>query len=205
MTKLSREIRTATNDIVRMIDLALGTQLEKEGREYLEAVKSLAESLLNIIENLGDPAGNSAAKTTASPDPAANKGLRILVAEDNVVNQKLAVRLLQKMGHEAIVAVNGQEAVAASEKEDFDLILMDIQMPLMDGFEATAAIRQRENREGRSIPIVALTAHATAGHLEKCLAAGMDGYVAKPIKKKQLLAEITRLLPQREAEQPVTS
>ena len=123
------------------------------------------------------------------------EGLRILVAEDNIINQKLAVRILQKMGHDASVAVNGQEAVSALEKDDFDLVLMDVQMPLMDGFEATAEIRKLGSSKKNSVPIIALTAHVIEGYAEKCVAAGMNGYVSKPIKKKQLIAEMARLLP----------
>ena len=112
--------------------------------------------------------------------------LRVLLAEDNLVNQRLATRLLEKRGHHVAVAGNGQEALAALEREDFDLVLMDVQMPEMDGFEATAAIRQKENMNGRHLPIVALTAHAMKGDREKCLAAGMDDYLSKPIRPQEL-------------------
>ena len=112
--------------------------------------------------------------------------LRILVAEDNLVNQRLAVRLLEKRGHRAVVAGNGREALEALKKESFDLILMDVQMPQMDGVEATAAIRQEEGGSGRRLPIIALTAHAMKGDREKYLAGGMDGYLAKPIRPLEL-------------------
>jgi signal transduction histidine kinase/DNA-binding response OmpR family regulator len=112
--------------------------------------------------------------------------LRVLLAEDNAVNQRLAVRLLEKRGHRVTVACNGQEALQALEKEKYDLVLMDLQMPEIDGFEATAKIRQSEVGNGSHLPIVALTAHAMKGDREKCLAAGMDGYVSKPIRPQEL-------------------
>ncbi|MGA8224458.1 MAG: two-component regulator propeller domain-containing protein [Candidatus Acidiferrales bacterium] len=112
--------------------------------------------------------------------------LRILLAEDNVVNQKLAVKLLEKRGHRVKLAQNGKEALAAMELEKFDIVLMDVQMPEMDGFEATAAIRAQEMRSGGHIPIVAMTAHSLKGDEERCLAAGMDGYLSKPIRMQEL-------------------
>jgi len=112
--------------------------------------------------------------------------LLILLAEDNLVNQRLAMRLLEKRGHSVVVAGNGRETLAAFESGDFDLILMDLQMPEMDGFEATTAIRNWERARGNRIPIVALTAHAMKGDREKCLAAGMDGYLTKPIRPHEL-------------------
>jgi CheY-like chemotaxis protein len=124
--------------------------------------------------------------------PARLSPLRILLAEDNAVNQKVAVRMLEKEGHSVTVVANGREAVLAAERQTFDLILMDIQMPEMDGFDATRAIRKQEDG-GKRTPIIALTAHAMAGDKERCLDAGMDGYVTKPIRVLDLMAEITRL------------
>jgi CheY-like chemotaxis protein len=117
--------------------------------------------------------------------------LRILLAEDSLVNQKLAVALLKKRGHDVVVANNGSEAVAESEAGHFDLILMDIQMPEMDGFAATSAIRDRQAQLGVRTPIIALTAHAMKGDRERCLEAGMDEYVAKPLRVEQLFDAIT--------------
>jgi CheY-like chemotaxis protein len=116
--------------------------------------------------------------------------MHILVAEDNATNQKLAVRLLERHGHTVKVASNGYEAIAAQAAEPFDLILMDVQMPEMDGLAATEALR----REGVRIPIIALTAHAMAGDRERCLAAGMDDYVTKPVNPEELFAKIDALL-----------
>src|SRR5271157_1011060 len=113
--------------------------------------------------------------------------LHVLLAEDNAVNQKLAARLLEKHGHHVTVTSNGHEALAALDRDNFDVVLMDVQMPEMDGFEATAVIRVREQSTGRHLPIIAMTAHAMQGDRERCLAAGMDGYIAKPIKAQELL------------------
>ena len=119
--------------------------------------------------------------------------LRVLLAEDNEVNQELAVRMLEKRGHAVTVAGNGREALAALGGGAFDLVLMDVQMPEMDGLEATAAIREREAGAGRHIPVIALTAHAMKGDRERCLAAGMDGYLSKPIRTAELSEAIARL------------
>jgi CheY-like chemotaxis protein len=116
------------------------------------------------------------------------------LAEDNEVNQTLAVRLLQKRGYHVTVAADGFAAWTAVRKQKFDLVLMDIQMPEMDGFEATARIRQDERSSGRHIPIVAMTAHALKGDLERCLASGMDLYLSKPIRTSELYATVENAL-----------
>ena len=113
---------------------------------------------------------------------------RILLAEDNPVNQRLAVKLLEKQGHSVRVANNGREALDTLEQETFDLVLMDIQMPVLSGLEAAAIIREREKESGEHTRIIALTANAMSGDREKCLAAGMDGYLSKPIRVEELLA-----------------
>jgi PAS domain S-box-containing protein len=112
--------------------------------------------------------------------------LRVLLAEDNLVNQRLAVRLLEKRGHQVVVAGTGLEALKALEKESFDLVLMDVQMPEMDGLEATAILREKEKVTGLHQPVVALTAHAMKGDREKCIEGGMDGYLTKPIRPQEL-------------------
>ncbi|MGA2435327.1 MAG: ATP-binding protein, partial [Bryobacteraceae bacterium] len=121
-------------------------------------------------------------------------GAKILLVEDNAVNQKLAMRLLEKRGHKVTLAANGRDAVAAAGNEHFDLILMDVQMPVMDGFAATAAIREREKATGAHTPIVAMTAHALLGYQERCLAAGMDAYLSKPVRAEELYAALEHWL-----------
>jgi two-component system sensor histidine kinase/response regulator len=130
---------------------------------------------------------------------------RILLAEDNAVNRELALRLLEKHGYRVITATNGREALAVLEKEAVDLVLMDVQMPEMDGFEATRAVREGERKSGAHLPIVAITAHAMKGYREQCLTAGMDGYIVKPIQIKELFETIARYLPAQFAEEPSAS
>jgi CheY-like chemotaxis protein len=119
--------------------------------------------------------------------------LRVLLAEDNPVNQQVARRLLEKIGHTVTVVSNGREGLHALEHQTFDLIVMDVQMPEMDGFQATAAIRQKEKQSNSRIPIIALTANAMSGDRELCLSAGMDGYVTKPVRSQDLVNEINRI------------
>jgi PAS domain S-box-containing protein len=133
------------------------------------------------------------ALVTRYSSQAEKSGLRVLVAEDNMVNQRLAVRLLEKQGYAPVVVGTGRAALEAIEKDEFDLVLMDVQMPDTDGFEATAAIREKEKGTGKHLPIVAMTAHAMIGDRERCLAAGMDGYVSKPISREELAREIDRI------------
>ena len=140
-------------------------------------------------------AASATAALRALPKPAAtNRPLRILLTDDNVVNQRLAARLLEKQGHVVRVASNGREALEALTREAFDVALLDVQMPELDGFQATAQIRDGERTAGGHLPIVAMTAHAMAGDRERCLAAGMDGYLAKPIDPITLAKEIRRVL-----------
>lgn len=130
---------------------------------------------------------------------------RVLPVEDNAVNQTLAIRLLEKRGYVVSVAGDGREALAALEKDNFDVVLMDIQMPEMDGLEATAAIRQKEKFSGRHIPIIAMTANALKGDQERCLEAGMDAYIAKPIRTKELFAAIEAIFDRNGATQALES
>lgn len=145
-----------------------------------------------VVGRLGPTAEQGAADVPSQP---AGGGCRILLAEDNAVNQKLACRLLEKQGHTVIVAPDGAAAVAAWEREPFDIILMDVQMPNVDGLQATAIIREREAGTGRHIPIIAMTAHALAGDRERFLAAGMDDYISKPIDMNRLTALLNRYRP----------
>ena len=127
--------------------------------------------------------------------------LRVLLAEDNVVNQNLAVRILEKMGHEVVIAENGKLAVAQLQKGRFDLVLMDIHMPEMDGYAATEAIRRWESVRGRHTPIVAVTANTMASSRDQYLKKGMDGYVAKPISA-EAVARAIRFVFEKIAEHP---
>ena len=131
----------------------------------------------------------------AGAEEEGREGLRILLAEDNQVNRRVVELLLEKNGHSIRSAVDGEEALAAYGEEIFDVVLMDVQMPVMDGFAATAAIRARERETGVRVPIIAMTAHAMTGDRERCLAAGMDDYVSKPIQVKDLLAALERSVP----------
>lgn len=119
--------------------------------------------------------------------------LRVLLTEDNAVNQKLAVRLLEKRGHSVVVAGNGREALETLSREPVDIVLMDVQMPEMDGFEATRRIRERERTTGEHLPIIAMTAHAMKGDRERCLAEGMDGYISKPLRPGELYESVESL------------
>jgi CheY-like chemotaxis protein len=158
----------------------------------------------SIQTALGRPAAGNAAPALIPRDTlrAGKSKLTVLLAEDNAVNQRLVVRLLEKQGHSALVVGTGRAALEALEEREFDLVLMDVQMPDMDGFEATAAIRDREKGNGKHVPIVAMTAHAMTGDQERCLAAGMDGYVAKPISAQALATEINRVRTAYSASQP---
>jgi len=159
-------------------------------------------SIFHFTVDLGLQAESTAApeKTAPAADAASDfstsltRPLRILLVEDNAVNRLLAQRLLQKRGFQVTIASNGKEAISATQAAEFDLILMDIQMPEMDGFEATAEIRKHESAIGKHTPIIALTAHAMKEDRERCLAAGMDSYVTKPIRRDELFRAIHVLL-----------
>jgi len=153
--------------------------------------------LLNaVLLALGQSIETTAAPSwPVEPGAATSKRLHVLVAEDNAVNQRVVVRLLEKMGHIPVIARNGQEAVETYESRPFDVVLMDVQMPVMDGLTAATAIRENEARHPgrRRLPILALTAYAMRGDRERCLAAGMDDYLTKPIKPEDLSAALSRL------------
>ena len=141
---------------------------------------------LNVPGQQKSRASSSAARTRAR----ARQPLRVLLAEDNPVNQEVALRLLERRGHSVIVAENGRHALTAIERHKFDLVLMDVQMPEMGGLEATQLIREKEKSTGEHLPILAMTAHAMQGDRERCIAAGMDGYLAKPIDPKSFLQTV---------------
>jgi signal transduction histidine kinase/DNA-binding response OmpR family regulator len=162
---------------------------------YLVKPIQQTELLEAILVVLGHPAESSEQRPTLVTRHSLReerRPLRILLAEDNPVNQMVAMRLLEKLGHTVMVVANGRDAVLISEEQKFDLVLMDVQMPEVGGFEATRLIREKEASTQKHIPILAMTAHAMKGDREQCLAAGMDGYIAKPIRPAELLAEIDR-------------
>ena len=175
-------------DAARCRQLGIAAYLVKPIRS-----SELMQALLTV---LGHTAGPAPPLVTRHSLREAHAGLRILVAEDNPVNQALILRLLEKEGHYATLARNGAEAVALAATARFDLVFMDVQMPEMDGFAATAAIRQREQTTGGHLHIVAMTAHALKGDRERCLAAGMDGYIPKPVSIAALQAEFQKLAAQ---------
>ena len=167
---------TRSGDTARCKELGIRAHLVKPVKQS-ELYDSIAESLGVTVPTLG-----SLCRT--SPRSRPSRRLRILLAEDSLANQKLAIGLLSKWGHQVTLATNGREAVATATSPDrFDLIFMDVQMPEMDGFEATHRIRESEAANGRPrMPIVAMTAHAMKGDRERCFEAGMDGYISKPIR-----------------------
>jgi CheY-like chemotaxis protein len=173
-------------DVARCRELRVAARLLKPIKQS-ELYHAIALALgMKQPEEAGDQA--------ASAVLSSSRPLRVLLAEDSVVNQKLAVGLLAKQGHQVVIANNGREAVAAMASGDYDVVLMDVEMPDMDGFEATAAIRERETRLGKHTPIIAMTAHAMKGDRERCLAAGMDDYVAKPVRSRELFEKLGAVL-----------
>lgn len=169
-------------DTVRCRELGISTYLLKPVRKT-----ELREAIARALGAQSHPVSTPATTRFVHEPRPMPSSLRILLAEDNLVNQKLALRLLEKRGHRVVIAGNGRDALKALEQDDrFDLVLMDVQMPEMDGIEATTAIRKKERGTGFRIPIIALTAHAMKGDREMCLASGMDGYLTKPIQSHEL-------------------
>ena len=181
------------------LGLAISSRLVEmmQGRMWLESQPDIG-STFHFTARFNQQSGSvelpPAIESECSNDRVASSltrnGLRVLVAEDNAVNQRVAVGLLKKAGHTVVVAENGRVALERLDAQAFDLILMDVQMPEMNGFEATAEIRRREQFSARHIPIIAMTAHAMVGDKEQCLDAGMDRYVSKPVREDELLAAI---------------
>ena len=187
-----------SGDRARCRDLGIASYLVKpiKQSELLDTILSALAVLPN--EENGEQEEFSLPNAESIPAQL-QKSLHILLAEDNAVNQRVASRILEKRGHSIVIAHDGREAVEAFNSQPFDIILMDVQMPEVDGFEATAAIRAREQSAAtpgtRPIPIIAMTAHAMKGDRERCLAAGMNGYVTKPVQASELLSAIETLTP----------
>jgi signal transduction histidine kinase/CheY-like chemotaxis protein/ligand-binding sensor domain-containing protein len=182
-------------DAARCRELGISAYLVKPIRQH--------ELMEGICQVLGKAEPASEPLVTRHSLRETRHRIKVLLAEDNQVNRVLAVRLLEKRAYEVVTATNGLEAVTLFEKQDFDVVLMDVQMPEMDGFEATAAIRARETASGKHLPIIAMTAHALKGDQERCLAAGMDAYVSKPIRTAELFAAIEGALEQTRAQEPI--
>ncbi len=176
-------------DAQRCRQLGIGAYLTKPIKQS-DLLDAILVALGSVPQNQARPS-----LVTRHSLRQSRPGLRILLAEDNAVNQLLAVRLLEKQGHAVTVAANGREALTAFGKQAFDLVLMDVQMPEMGGFEATAAIREKEKATGLHIPILAITAHAMKGDEERGLSAGMDGYLSKPIQPRELFGAIEQVCP----------
>jgi two-component system, sensor histidine kinase and response regulator len=177
-----------SGDIKRCRELGIAAYLTKPVRRA-----ELRAAIVRVVT--GGPV--PVATPTLVRDAAVPTGaeIRILLAEDNLVNQRVAVRILEKQGYRVVVASNGVEALKAIEEQEFDLVLMDVQMPEMGGFEATANIRQNEHSGGPHIPIIAMTAHAMTGDRERCLAAGMDDYISKPARASTLIEMVEKYRP----------
>jgi two-component system sensor histidine kinase/response regulator len=173
-------------DAARCRELGISAYLTKPVRQW-----ELREAILTVLGM--EQRDDSMKLLTRHTLRQTRRRLRVLLAEDNAINRELVVRLLSKRGHTVVVAANGKQAVSALETQSFDVVLMDIQMPEMDGFEATAAIRQKEKTIGTHVPIIALTAHAMKGDRERCLAGGMDGYVSKPVQAEELIKAVEGL------------
>jgi two-component system sensor histidine kinase/response regulator len=168
-------------DADRCREVGISAYLTKPVRQ-----QELREAILKVL-GLRQKAEEDRTLITRYSLAEVRKHLHVLLAEDNPINQELTARTLSKRGHQVTVVGNGKLAVEALEKQSFDLVLMDVQMPEMDGWEATNAIRQREISTGKHIPIIAMTAHAMKGDRERCLAAGMDAYISKPVHIEELL------------------
>jgi CheY-like chemotaxis protein len=177
-------------DVARCREIGVAAHLIKPVKQSL-----LMNAIVNAVGGIRTDVSSRAADRLPTA-PSDHRALRILLAEDNVVNQKFAVRAIEKAGHAVVVANNGHEAVDAWQRDRYDVVLMDVQMPEMDGLEATKTIRDLEQERGseRGIPIIAMTANAMKGDRERCLQAGMDGYVSKPVKRETLFAEIQKVL-----------
>jgi CheY-like chemotaxis protein len=176
-------------DAERCRELGLAAHLTKPVSSW-ELRQLICAVLSHETEGQRAAAEPAPAAPTLPDGGGAGAARKILLAEDNPINQVVAVRMLEKRGHRVTVVANGLEAVVAAAREPFDLVLMDVQMPEMDGFEATAAIRQAEAATGRHLAIFAMTAHAMKGDAERCHAGGMDGYIPKPIRPADLYALI---------------
>ena len=184
---------SALLEVVKTILEGSFEEKPKEEETPSPAQKATSQPPILSGETAPDETTPEPSEEKKAPDGPLNS-YRVLIAEDNIVNQKVAYFMLEKQGHLVTGVRDGKEAVEAMEKGIFDVILMDIQMPNMNGFEATAAIREKENKSDRHTPIIAMTAHAMKGDREMCIEAGMDDYVPKPLKANELLTKIEEVV-----------
>ena len=186
------------NEAFAQVPVLLLSSADRAGYSARSRSLGIARSLIkpikqsDLLEAIGAAleATPSVETHALGDEPVAADGRRVLLAEDGAINQQVAVRLLEERGHSVVVVNNGRAAVEQVAAQPFDVVLMDVQMPEMDGLEATAAIRRAEAQTGGHIPIVAMTAHAMKGDRDRFLAAGMDGYVAKPVRPHELYAAV---------------
>jgi CheY-like chemotaxis protein len=196
--EIARDERLRTLKVILLTSAGSAVQ---QGRQASHLAATLAKpvkqsDLLDAIVTAFAgpvPVRRQRTKARLQPGRARTRPLRVLVAEDNLTNQKLVDALLKQKGHHVSMVSNGRQAIDRAQRESFDIVLMDVQMPEVGGFEATAAIREHERPAGKHTPILALTASAMAGDREACLAAGMDGYVSKPLRPDELFAAIDAL------------
>jgi CheY-like chemotaxis protein/HPt (histidine-containing phosphotransfer) domain-containing protein len=213
--ELAERMRTVPEwDDVRLLLLSsTRTLVDSKRAARLDIRRTLTKPVKqsHLLEAIADVMGTAPvaapalhpAAGPAAPAPPRRKPrrpLRILLAEDSPVNQQVAQQLLERHGHHVVIANDGRAALAALKHESFDLVLMDVQMPELDGLTATRLLRQRERKEGGHVPVVAMTANAMQGDRERCLAAGMDGYLAKPIRAEQFYAAVEQYAAPGEAE-----
>ncbi|MEW5884945.1 MAG: response regulator, partial [Armatimonadota bacterium] len=197
-TELARHIRadSAHRDAPIVLLTSIGTYVAEREEvgdlfDYILAKPVRKSQLYNAIAGIF---GIEIARASAEATHQSSRSAKVLVVEDNAVNRKVAARLLERLGHEVDCACNGKEALGMAQMNSYDLIFMDVQMPEMDGYAATAAIREWQQRHGIATPIIAMTAHAMEGDREKCLEAGMDDYLSKPVTLNRLADMLERWL-----------
>jgi two-component system, sensor histidine kinase and response regulator len=174
-------------EAARCRDLGVTSYITKpiRERELRTALKTAHQKTMRRVGDLP-----LAARNEFTPEKRSVRSLHILLAEDNAINQRLTLRLLEKRGHTVVAAADGVAALEALDQDAFDLVLMDVQMPRMDGFQVTAIVREREKLTGAHLPIFAMTAHVLDGDEGRCLNAGMDAYIPKPVSPKALIAMV---------------
>ena len=214
MDGLETVARIRANAAFAQVPVLLLSSADRAGYSARSSSLGIARSLLkpvkqsDLLEAIGAAIAAAPSVETSRrnevpmDEPVAVERCRVLLAEDGVINQQVAVRLLEERGHSVVVVNNGRAAVERVAEQPFDVVLMDVQMPEMDGIEATAAIRRAEAQTGGHIPIIAMTAHAMKGDRDRFLAAGMDGYVAKPVRPHELYVAVEGGDPHAEAELP---